>query len=60
MIDDLIINLIEECKRQEKYTSITLYEWLKSMHLYRSYFVVIPIVLGESQLRHFLHSMLDE
>jgi len=42
-------NLVDECKRQEEsclYTSVTLFEWLKSMRFWRAVFVVAPIVFG--------------
>lgn len=41
--------MIAECKRQEescRYTSTTLFEWLKSLRRWRVAFVVVPIVLG--------------
>lgn len=41
--------LIDECKRQEEsclYTSATFFEWLKSLRLWRVFFVVAPIALG--------------
>lgn len=41
--------LIEECQRQEEsclYTSTVLFEWLKSLRLWKTLFVIVPIVLG--------------
>jgi hypothetical protein len=48
-MDDRTHNLIDECRRMEEsclYTSTTLFEWLKSLRLWRFVFVVAPIVLG--------------
>jgi hypothetical protein len=48
-MDQKIQNMISECKRQEEsclYTSVTLFEWLKSLRFWRAVFVIVPIVLG--------------
>jgi hypothetical protein len=42
-------NLVDECRRQEEsclYTSTALFEWLKSLRLWKVAFVVAPIILG--------------
>ncbi|MDR4470408.1 MAG: hypothetical protein MRJ68_19280 [Nitrospira sp.] len=41
--------LIAECKRQEEsclYTSTALFEWLKSLRLWKRVFILAPIILG--------------
>ena len=48
-MDNHIEYLIDECKRQEEsclYTSTALFEWLKSMRIWRVVFVIAPIILG--------------
>ena len=48
-MDERTKNLIDECKRQEEsclYTSTALFEWLKSLRIWKVAFVVVPIVLG--------------
>jgi len=48
-MDERTQNLIAECKRQEEsclYMSTTIFEWLKSLRLWRVVFVVGPIILG--------------
>lgn len=42
-------SLIAECARQEescRYSSATLFEWLKALRFWRGWFVVLPIVAG--------------
>ena len=49
MMDERTRNLVDECQRQEDsclYTSAALFEWLKSLRVWRGFFVVAPIVLG--------------
>ena len=49
MSDDRTQNVIDECKRQEEsclYTSTSLFEWLKYLRVWKTSFVVAPIVLG--------------
>ncbi len=41
--------LIDECRRQEEsclYTSTTLYIWLREARIWRSVFIIVPIVFG--------------
>jgi hypothetical protein len=41
--------IIAECRRQEDsclYTSVSLFEWLKSLRWWRIWFVILPIVAG--------------
>ena len=48
-MDERTQNLIDECKRQEDsclYTSTTLFEWLKSLRIWKTAFIVGPIILG--------------
>ena len=48
-MDERIIELVRECRRQEEsclYTSTTLYIWLRCARVIRLVFVVLPIVLG--------------
>lgn len=48
-MDERTQSLIEECKRQEEsclYTSTALFEWLKSLRAWKTFFVVAPIVLA--------------
>jgi hypothetical protein len=48
-MDERTQNLIAECKRQEEsclYMSTTIFEWLKSLRLWRVVFVVGPIIVG--------------
>jgi len=48
-MDERTRNLIDECKRLEEsclYTSTTLFEWLKVMRVWKTVFVVVPIVFG--------------
>lgn len=48
-MDERTQNLIAECQRQQEsclYMSTTLFEWLKSLRLWRMVFVVTPIVIG--------------
>ena len=49
MSDDRTRNVIDESKRQEEsclYTSTSLFEWLKYLRVWKTSFVVAPIVLG--------------
>lgn len=49
LMDERTQNLIAECKRLEEsclYTSATLFEWLKTLRVWKAVFVVAPIVLG--------------
>lgn len=48
-MDERTQNLIAECARQEescRYSSATLFEWLKSLRFWRVWFVVVPIMAG--------------
>lgn len=48
-MSDVSNNLIAECKRQQEsclYTSTALFEWLKSLRLWKRVFIVAPIILG--------------
>lgn len=48
-MSDVSDNLIAECKRQEEsclYTSTALFEWLKSLRLWKHTFILAPIILG--------------
>jgi len=48
-MDEQTKSVIAECQRQEEsclYTSTALFEWLKSLRMWRTVFVVAPIVLG--------------
>ena len=48
-MDERTAALVDECRRQEescRYTSATLFEWLKSMRRWRVAFVVVPIILS--------------
>ena len=49
MTDEQTQNTIAECKRQEEsclYTSTSVFEWLKSLRAWKTFFVVTPIILG--------------
>jgi hypothetical protein len=48
-MDERTQNLIDECRRMEEsclYTSTTLFEWLKRLRLWKTVFVVAPIIFG--------------
>lgn len=41
--------IITECRRQEEsclYTSTALYEWLKAVRVWRTAFIVLPVIAG--------------
>jgi len=49
MTDEQTKNTIDECKRQEEsclYTSTSLFEWLKSLRVWKTFFVLTPIIVG--------------
>lgn len=49
VMDERTQNLVNECRRQEEsclYTSTTLFEWLKSLRIWKTCFVVAPIIFG--------------
>ena len=49
MTDERMLNIADECKRQEEsclFTSTSLFEWLKFLRAWRAFFVVAPIILG--------------
>jgi hypothetical protein len=48
-VDSRIEQIVAECKRQETsclYTSTALFEWLKEVRMWRTAFIVLPIVAG--------------
>lgn len=48
-MDARLQEIIDECKRQEDsclYTSTALYEWLKTVRIWRVVFIVVPIIAG--------------
>jgi len=62
MTDERTQNMVDECKRQEEsclYTSTILFEWLKSLRLWRAAFVVAPIVLGSLATSSLLKQRAD-
>ena len=49
VMDERAHNIIEECKRQEEsclYTSTSLFEWLKNLRSWKTFFIITPITLG--------------
>jgi hypothetical protein len=49
MTDERTQNTIDECRRQEEsclYTSTSLFEWLKFLRAWKTFFIITPIILG--------------